>query len=58
MKWNLVNLDLVLACHDRNLEVITWTLDTPAEFGEAADLGIDGLASDNPCAARRFFREK
>jgi glycerophosphoryl diester phosphodiesterase len=58
MKWNLVNLDLVLACHDRNLEVITWTLDTPAEFGEAADLGIDGLASDNPCAARRFFRKE
>jgi glycerophosphoryl diester phosphodiesterase len=58
LRWNLVNLDLVLACHDRNLEVISWTLDTPDEFGEAADLGIDGLASDNPCAARRFFREK
>jgi glycerophosphoryl diester phosphodiesterase len=56
--WNLVNPDLVMACHDRGLEVVSWTLDTPAEFGKAADLGIDGLASDNPCAARRFFREK
>ncbi len=55
LKWNLVNPDLVLACHDRNLEVISWTLDTPAEFGEAGTLGIDGLATDDPCAARRFF---
>lgn len=58
LKWNLVSPDLVAACHDRDLEIISWTLGTPAEFKEAALLGIDGLASDDPCSARRFFGER
>jgi glycerophosphoryl diester phosphodiesterase len=55
LKYYLLTTDLVSACHDRGLRVISWTLDTPAEFGKAADFGIDGLATDDPCAARQFF---
>jgi glycerophosphoryl diester phosphodiesterase len=55
LKYDLLTTDLVSACHDRSLRVISWTLNTPAEFEKAAGFGIDGLASDDPCAARRFF---
>jgi glycerophosphoryl diester phosphodiesterase len=55
LKYDLLTTDLVSGCHDRGLRVISWTLNTPAEFEKAAGFGIDGLASDDPCAARRFF---
>jgi len=55
LKYDLLTTDLVSACHDRSLRVISWTLNTPAEFEKAAGFGIDGLASDDPCAARQFF---
>lgn len=55
LKYDLLSPDLIAECHDQGLRVISWTLNTPAEFGTAAGWGIDGLASDDPCAARRFF---
>jgi len=55
IKFDLLSMDLVSAFRDRGLRVISWTLNTPAEFEKAAGFGIDGLASDDPCAARRFF---
>ncbi len=55
LKYDLLSPDLVDECHDQGLRVISWTLDTTAEFEKAARSGIDGLASDDPCAARRFF---
>jgi glycerophosphoryl diester phosphodiesterase len=54
-KFELLSPGLIRACHDLSLRVISWTLNTPAEFETAAELGIDGLASDDPCAARHFF---
>ena len=58
LKYDLLSPSLVAACHDQGLLVISWTLDTPAEFEKAAGFGVDGLASDDPCAARRFFGQK
>ncbi|NYT07843.1 MAG: glycerophosphodiester phosphodiesterase [Methanomicrobiales archaeon] len=55
LKYDLLSPDLIAACRDLGLKVISWTLNTPAEFEHAAGLGIDGLASDNPCAARQYF---
>ena len=55
LKYNLLNDGLVSSCHDHGLQVISWTLDTPAEFEKAAGFRIDGLASDDPCAARHYF---
>lgn len=55
LKYILLSPDLVAECHEQGLLVISWTLNTPAEFERAAEMGIDGLASDDPCAARRFF---
>ena len=56
LKYDLLSPDLVAACHNQGLRVISWTLNIPAEFEKAAGFGIDGLASDDPCAARHYFR--
>lgn len=55
LKYDLLSPDLINACREHSLRIISWTLDTPAEFEKAAGLGIDGLATDDPCAARKFF---
>jgi len=55
LKWNLVSQELVASCRNSNLVIISWTLNMLVEFERASRLGIDGLASDDPCAVRRFF---
>ncbi len=55
LKYDLLSPDLILACQDQNLLVLSWTLNTHAEFEQADRLGIYGMASDDPCAARQFF---
>jgi len=53
-----LNDALIADCHARDLLVVSWTLNTLEEFREAAHLGIDGFASDDPCKARRYFKDR
>ena len=55
MESELLTLDLIMECRKRNLVTISWTLNSPEEFREAADLGIDGIVTDDPCRARHYF---
>ncbi|MBR1369588.1 glycerophosphodiester phosphodiesterase [Methanocalculus chunghsingensis] len=52
---DLVTDDLVAAAHGAGLLVIGWTLNTDEEFAGAVLLGIDGVASDDPCRARQYY---
>jgi glycerophosphoryl diester phosphodiesterase len=58
LKFALLTGKLVMACHKKSLLIISWTLDTPEEFRIAHDLGIDGLATDDPCRARHYFMSR
>ena len=58
LKFALLNGDLVNECRKHNLVIISWTLDTEEEFRMADDLGIDGLATDDPCRARHYFPDR
>ena len=55
LESGLLTLELVMECRKRNLVTISWTLNSPEEFREAADLGIDGIVTDDPCRARHYF---
>ncbi len=44
--------DLVSGAHARGLLVIPWVLNTAEAIRQAANLGVDGLATDDPCMAR------
>ena len=54
-KFDLVIPDLVRECRERGLLVIAWTLNTEDAFRRAQVLGIDGFATDDPCAAAHYF---
>ena len=58
LKFALLTGELVRACRKKSLLIISWTLDTPEEFRIAHDLGIDGLATDDPCRARHYFMSR
>lgn len=44
----LVTRERVDACHQKNIQVIPWTVNTVAEMRELVQLGVDGLISDYP----------
>ena len=53
-KFDLVIPDLVRECREWGLSVIAWTLNSEDAFRMAEDLGIDGFATDDPCAAAHY----
>lgn len=55
-RWDLLSPEVVERAHEAGLLVVPWTLNTEEEFGEAVRLGIDGFATDDPCAARRYLQ--
>jgi len=57
-RWDRVSREVVEQAHNAGLLVVPWVLNTEEEFGEAARLGIDGFATDDPCFARRYLEEQ
>jgi glycerophosphoryl diester phosphodiesterase len=58
LNFALFTRDMVTECREKNLVIVSWTLNSPEEFRRADDLGIDGLATDDPCMARQYFRDR
>lgn len=44
----LVNANLISECHQRNIQVITWTVNDKKEITRLKKLGVDGIISDYP----------
>lgn len=44
----MVNPELVKACHDRNIKVIPWTANTRQEIAALKALNVDGIITDYP----------
>jgi glycerophosphoryl diester phosphodiesterase len=47
-QYKLVTKDLTQACHQRQMQVIPWTVNTAAEISQLLTLGVDGLITDYP----------
>jgi glycerophosphoryl diester phosphodiesterase len=47
-QYKLVTSELVQACHQQRMQVIPWTVNTPAEAMQLRALGVDGLITDYP----------
>ena len=50
----LVTAKLIDAAHETGIELIAWTVDDPAEVRKLAELGVDGICSNDP----RLFAEQ
>jgi glycerophosphoryl diester phosphodiesterase len=46
--YKLVSAALVQACHQRNLQIIPWTVNTATDAARLKDLQVDGLITDYP----------
>ena len=55
-RWDRVSREVVEQAQEAGLLVFLWTLNTQEKFREAARLGVDGFATDDPCAARRYLQ--
>jgi glycerophosphoryl diester phosphodiesterase len=51
-RFSLVTPALVTEAHREGLSLVAWTVNDDAEIRRALDLGIDGIATDNPCHTR------
>jgi glycerophosphoryl diester phosphodiesterase len=49
----VITPQLVRACHESNLELIAWTVDELDQMRRLAELGVDGICSNDP----RLFAE-
>jgi glycerophosphoryl diester phosphodiesterase len=46
-----VTRQLISDCHDRGVEVNTWTCDDPTRMAELISWGIDGICTNTPDVA-------
>jgi glycerophosphoryl diester phosphodiesterase len=46
--YKLVDSVLIQQAHEKNIQVIPWTVDLETEMQKLIDLGIDGLITDYP----------
>lgn len=51
-RFSLVTPSFVTEAHRVGLSLVAWTVDDDADIRRALDLGIDGIATDNPCHTR------
>jgi len=56
--WKVTDRRLVAAAHRAGLAVHVWTLDDPAEIGQALDLGVDGIMTDRPTVVAGILTER
>lgn len=46
--WELVTPKLVKACKEKNVKLVPWTINEPADMKRLVDMGVDGLITDYP----------
>jgi glycerophosphoryl diester phosphodiesterase len=51
-EWSLCTEDLVGRWHQAGYAVNTWTVDPPERLRALRDMGVDGLITNDPAAAR------
>jgi glycerophosphoryl diester phosphodiesterase len=56
-RFTLVTPALVEDAHFRGMMVVPWTLNSREEILKAAEAGVDGFATDDPCRARTLLEE-
>lgn len=51
-EFSLLTPALVTEAHGAGMALVAWTVNDDAEIRRAMDLGVDGIATDNPCHTR------
>lgn len=56
--FHLINDTLVKALHEKNIQLIPWTVNEPTDMKTLADKGVDGIITDYPDKAINILRNK
>jgi len=56
--YNLVTKEKVQAAHKAGLQVVPWTVNTPADWDKLIDAGVDAIISDDPAALIAYLKAK
>ncbi len=54
-RFDIAEPALVTAAHSKGILVVPWTLNGAGEWARAADMKVDGFATDDPCAAKAWM---
>lgn len=54
-RFDVADQDLVTAAHSKGILVVPWTLNRAGDWARAADMGVDGFTTDDPCAAKAWM---
>lgn len=49
---------LVKRAHDNDMQIFTWTVNTPLEISAMASRGVDGLITDTPTTASEVLKQR
>lgn len=58
MRYSFVNRDFVEAAHKEEVKVFLWNIDEPDLLNPYVDMGVDGIASNDPQVLVNFFRQR
>lgn len=47
-EYHTVSAEMIAFCHERNIKVLPWTVNTKEEIDQLISLGVDGIISDYP----------
>ena len=56
--YSLVTKEKVQAAHKAGLQVVPWTVNTPADWDKMIDAGVDAIISDDPAALIAYLKGK
>jgi glycerophosphoryl diester phosphodiesterase len=56
--YNLVTKEKVQAAHKAGLQVVPWTVNTPADWDRMIDARVDAIISDDPAALIAYLKAK
>jgi len=56
--YKLVTREKVQAAHKAGLQVVPWTVNTPADWDKMIDAGVDAIISDDPAALIAYLKSK
>jgi len=57
-EYHTVSAEMIAFCHERNIKVLPWTVNTKEEIAQLIDLGVDGIISDYPDLFKDISRKK
>ena len=47
----------IIACHERGIEINTWTVNEEADIRHMAEMGVEGIISNYPDLCGKIIKE-